>query len=143
MRIPADSNAPDDIGSSGKLPVDSNSFRIEDLKSSKDYVITFTVFNPAGNFSTETTQSTNGIAISRILIFQQLPNFPLPEAELIRESLLAPIVGSVVSVFILIVVVVVVILILILVLVKQRHRKRVSSPTAPTTRYGGLIFIIY
>ena len=51
--------AADNIGSSGRLSTDTNSFRIEDLKSGTSYTIHLTVSNPAGNSSVELTQSTN------------------------------------------------------------------------------------
>ena len=56
---PADDSGDSIPGSSGRLPTDTNSFRIQDLKSSTNYIITLTVFNAAGNSSTGLIHSTD------------------------------------------------------------------------------------
>ena len=47
-----------DATTSGRLSAATNSFEITDLRSSTSYLISLTIFNPAGHSSTNLTQST-------------------------------------------------------------------------------------
>ena len=78
-------------GTSGRLPAGQSSYTIDKLRSGTSYVITVTVFNPAGNSSTTFTRSTEEGSefqtrvtqthTSILSIHTQVPRRPLMEVE--------------------------------------------------------------